>query len=300
MKWILLCLLLVACAHLTDEVKVAFIADQGVTEESRAVLELIKEEHADIIIHQGDLGYEANADQWDAQITEILGDDFPLIFSIGNHDVNELEVYQQKLSERFKKNDANCRGTPGVMASCKYKNLLVVSSAIGLVHNPQEHLQYVQNQLDTPALWHICSWHLNQREMQVGEKENEAGLDIYELCRDKGALIFTGHEHSYHRTHILSNIQKKEIADNSSPYNLKAGQTMVIVSGLGGKSIRHQERCLHSEKPYGCPEWAAIYTSDQDADYGALFCTFRKNYADCYFKDIRGRIIDEFVINRGD
>ena len=46
--------------------------------------------------------------------------------------------------------------------------------------------------------------------------------------------------------------------------------------------------------------WAAVYTPEQDANFGALFCIFNENgvenKAHCYFKDIDGRIPDKFDI----
>jgi len=39
---------------------------------------------------------------------------------------------------------------------------------------------------------------------------------------------------------------------------------------------------------------------DQDANFGALFCTFfvngKSNHANCYFKDIDGNIPDNFEL----
>ena len=71
--------------------------------------------------------------------------------------------------------------------------------------------------------------------------------------------------------------------------------------GLGGRSIRNQDRCSPSTFPYGCNgEWASIYASDQGADYGALFCSFhvdgQPNKAHCYFKDVSGKVPDSFNV----
>jgi hypothetical protein len=70
------------------------------------------------------------------------------------------------------------------------------------------------------------------------------------------------------------------------------GRSFVFVSGLGGKSIRNQD--------LDGPWWASIYTSDQDADYGALFGVFHyqgdPRLAYFYFKDISGTIADEFFV----
>jgi hypothetical protein len=70
------------------------------------------------------------------------------------------------------------------------------------------------------------------------------------------------------------------------------GQSFVFVSGLGGASIRDQE--------LSGAWWASIYTSNQRANYGALFGTFnvngRANLATFYFKDINGNIADRFTV----
>ena len=42
--------------------KVAFIADQGISNDAKAVLELIQREGADLVIHQGDFGYGMESD----------------------------------------------------------------------------------------------------------------------------------------------------------------------------------------------------------------------------------------------
>ena len=82
---------------------------------------------------------------------------------------------------------------------------------------------------------------------------------------------------------------------------VEPGETFVFVSGLGGRSIRDQKRCLPMEYPYGCNgEWASIYTRDQDAKPGALFITFHVDddprKAEGYFKNIEDEIIDRFNV----
>ena len=81
------------------------------------------------------------------------------------------------------------------------------------------------------------------------------------------------------------------------------GRTFAFVSGMGGRSVRNQERCFPPEPPYGCPEWASIYTSDQGATFGAMFGVF--NYegdparARFYFKDVQGNVADDFFVTIG-
>src|SRR3974390_2603474 len=67
--------------------KVAFIGDQGLGEEPKAVLTMIKAEGADLVIHSGDFDYADDPAAWDGQINGVLGPNFPYIGSIGNHDV---------------------------------------------------------------------------------------------------------------------------------------------------------------------------------------------------------------------
>ncbi len=284
--------------------KVAFIGDQGLGPNSVSVLQLIKDEGADMVLHQGDFDYTDNPDAWDQQINDILGSGFPYFASIGNHDVVALDGYQQKLNERLTKiTGANCSGDLGVKSSCTYQGLFFILSGAGTMGSG--HDTFIKDQLlQDNSIWRICSWHKNMNAMQVGEKPDETGWEVYEECRKGGAIIATGHEHSYVRTKTLTSIENQIVdPDFSDPNNLRVskGSTFVFVSALGGQSIRNQDRCLPTTFPYGCNnEWASIYTSDQGAKYGALFCTFnvdaQPNKANCYFKDISGNVPDQFSI----
>jgi hypothetical protein len=128
--------------------------------------------------------------------------------------------------------------------------------------------------------------------MQLGRKRDEIGWGPYEACRQGGAIIANGHEHSYARTHLMNSFESLSVASTSSTLRVTKGRSFAFVSALGGKSIRDQDR--------DGPWWAAVYTSDQKANFGALFCTFfiagEPNRARCHFKDIDGRVADRFVI----
>ena len=47
-------------------------------------------------------------------------------------------------------------------------------------------------------------WHKNQRILQVGSKSDEVGFEAYNRCAKMGAIIVTGHEHSYCRSKPIS------------------------------------------------------------------------------------------------
>lgn len=275
--------------------KVAFIADQGLGENSRKVLELIKKEGTNMVLHQGDFDYEDNPDAWDRQINEFLGEDFPYFASIGNHDVTAWERYKKKLEERLKRIEgAQCVGDLGVKSACKYKGIFFILSGVDI--EEKRHDEYINEQLaNDNSIWRICSWHKNQRLMQVGHKGDETGWKVYEECRKGGAIIATGHEHSYSRTYLMGDFSRQIIASKSNILRIEKGKSFAFVSALGGESIRYPNEDL-AKKEW----WAAIYTAAQNANYGALFCTFNEdnveNVAHCYFKDIDGKIADEFYI----
>ena len=277
--------------------KVAFIGDQGLSDASRAVLQLIKDEGADMVLHQGDFDYVDSPYAWDQQINQILGEDFPYFASIGNHDVSAWGGYQRKLQLRLARiSGAHCTGDLGVNSFCTYRGLFFVLSGVGTLGSG--HVSFITEALASQeaqeALWRICSWHKNQRLMQVGGKGNSVGWEPYEECRKGGAIIATGHEHSYSRTHLMDSFETQSIASTSTVH-ITRGNSFAFVSGLGGVGIRGQDDELAAK-----PWWAAVHTSAQGADFGALFCAFNhkavENRGHCYFKDLNGVIADEFEV----
>ena len=273
--------------------KVAFIADQGLGTGSAAVLELIRDEGAHMVLHQGDFDHADDPEAWDQQINDILGPEFPYFASIGNHDVAAWPGYQAKMLSRLDRIDgATCTGDLGVKSACSYQGLFFILSGVGTVGTG--HAEYIRDQLaEDESTWRICSWHKNQRLMQVGGKMDQVGWAPYEECRRAGAIIATGHEHAYARTHLMDNFETQSIASTSNTLQLERGKTFAFVSGLGGRSIRGQNDELAANE-----WWGAVYTREQGANYGALFCILNQNgvegNAHCYFKDIDGVIADEF------
>ena len=207
------------------------------------------------------------------------------------------------------------KGVLGFRSSFYYQGIFIVLTAPGILL-PMDplavHWSFVYRELAADnSIWRITSWHKNMRQMQVGGKLDETGWGVYEAARRGGAIIATGHEHSYSRTHLLASMSRQIVAstdntlvlsrDNPATLLTDEGRSFVFVSGLGGESIRNQQRCLPTTPPYGCKgEWASIYTSDQNAAFGALFGTF--NYlgdptlARFYFKDVTGSVADEFFV----
>ena len=258
--------------------KVAFIGDQGLGPNSVSVLQLIKNEGAQMVLHQGDFDYTNNPNAWDAQINDVLGADFAYFASIGNNDELSWTEYQQKLQERLDRiSGVVCTGDLGVQSSCTYQGLFFILSGAGTLGS--DHDTFIKNELSSDnSIWRICSWHKNMNAMQIGSKSDDTGWEVYEECRKGGAIIVTAHEHSYERTRTLISIENQIIDPTwPDPNNVRLNEntSFVVVSGLGGKSIDKQKRCLPTSYPYGCnDEWANIYTSNQGANFGVLFCSF--------------------------
>lgn len=279
---------------------VAFIGDQGLKRGAREVLLLIEAEGADLVLHQGDLDYRDDPNSWDDLVSRILGRDFPYFVSIGNHDIKSWRGrngYQSKLRARLNRVPAaTCSGDLGVRSSCTFGGLFFILSGVGtLPDQPDDpdHVAYIRDQLaQTDAIWRVCSWHKNQRRMQTGRKGNEVGWEAYEACRQGGAIVATGHNHAYSRTHLMDNFRTQSIASTSKTMELEKGKTFAFVSGLAGRLGPNQEP--------GDPWWAATHSLDQGGNFGALFCSFFVNadphQASCYFKDIDGDIPDKFEL----
>jgi len=283
--------------------KIAFVGDQSLDSNGRAVLNLIKSENADAVVHSGDFDLVDDPAAWDAQINDILGEDYPYLASVGNHDKDKFYGsggYQEFMASRMNRLGITWSGDLGVKSSLTYKGIFFVLTGPDVLGTG--HSDYIRDRLaENNSIWSISNWHKNMRLMQVGGKSDDTGWGVYEESRKGGAIIATSHEHSYSRTHLLSSCENQTVASTSDTLILTKdlpdteedeGKTFVFVSGLSGSSIRDQEQ--------SGAWWASIYTSDQGANYGALFGTFNvngvPNLAKFYFKDIDGAIPDSFVV----
>jgi hypothetical protein len=278
------------------QVKVAFVGDQGVGEHAQAVLSLIANEGTDLLLIQGDLGYEDNAAlNWEANLTNALGADFPVLTLVGNHENYEWPKYQELIKRRIERAaGVSCTGLIGVKAFCHYGNMDIVQVSPGItevqgVDANDNYTQFISSSFaQSTAPWRICSWHKNQNRMQTGNKSDATGWNVYDACLNVGALIAMGHEHAYSRTYLLSDYRKQVVAHRNSEMTLEPGRSFAFVSGLGGREVRPQVQ--------GGDWWASVYTATQDATHGALFCTFATEKAECYFKAIDGAVPDQFSL----
>ena len=284
--------------------KVAFVGDQGLGADPEAVLNLVKTEGAEALFVQGDFDYANDPAAWDAMLDGVLGTNFPVIGTVGNHDEAQwygVGGYQDRLAKRMQRTGLTWMGDLGVQSTVNYKGLFMVQTSPG-VFSSYDHATFIKNALAADSsIWSISGWHKLMNLMQVGGKGDETGWEVYEESRRGGAIVATAHEHSYSRTHLMSSMENQTVASTAQPLVLAAddsntaadeGRSFAFVSGLGGASIRVQQ--LSGDW------WASIYTSTQGADYGALFGVFNVNndprLAHFYFKDITGKVVDDFTV----
>ena len=326
----------------TPDLKVAFIGDSGYGPRTDRVLELIRREGAHLVLHQGDLGYEEADPQtpvnWHSGVQRILdstveGALFPYLYSVGNHDVRHWRQknppgYARILQERVDGTPGlECTGDLGVKSSCTYQGLFLILSGVGSMG--QGHRQYLSEALEEGEdfLWRIASWHKNQQDMQAGGKRDDTGWGVYRDCQDAGAIIATGHEHSYSRSYTLTDLGNEAEGHGAtgSPERMVLGKdkTFVLVSGLGGKSGRDYHCEQHEDDTWWASVFARNYwlkngevkekncsamdpeskqyarTVREYAD-GALFITFnpggKTHLARGEFLTVEGERIDEFEI----
>ena len=292
--------------------KVAFIGDSGAGSNFQSVLNLIKSEGAQLVMHQGDFDYSDGPQKWMDMINATLGPNFPYLGSDGNHDNWDSDGYAAFFKDRLVKMGLPPpAGNLPASYTATYKGLKMVFS------KERGDPAFITSALaGDNHVWKVCSWHENQNYMQLGSKGNEQGWPDYETCRQYGSIIATGHEHTYERTKTLLSTQNLTVdtvqhpvvggvPGNPDSLLVAPGKTFVFVSGNGGNGIRNQDRCLPTTYPYGggvgCNYiWAKAYTTDQGAKYGSLFITFNvdgnPNKARGYFKNISGETIDQFEV----
>ena len=292
-------------------------------------LRLVKDAGADLLIINGDLTYYAEVDGLEKAIKDSLGDDFPVLNTVGNHDTGIYTEYQavfQKQYNRYRSThnatgDLLCEGEIGVSQLCSFRGIGIVLSGIGSTCSTDEilnaklveQLQVLQNQNVT---WKNVFIHKNQKILQTGGKRDEVGWGAYEAALAFGATMYNGHEHAFARTKQISafDIPNEQIAtventgpefsssnltngthDNLEVLVVKNGATHVVLNGIGGKNVRSA-----SQERGGDPWWSALYNSNVGAVFATHFCAYRSfgrdDLAYCYLENIRNEIVDQYLV----
>ncbi|MCA9633436.1 MAG: metallophosphoesterase, partial [Myxococcales bacterium] len=183
--------------------RVAFFGDQSLSQDAKDLLGVIRASDVDMVIHMGDFDYQDNPAAWEKFMHDGLGN-IPWFAVVGNHDTSKWSEYQKVIQRELDTiSDVNCEGEVGVKHACTYKGFKFVLSGVGLLGSGHE--DFMRQELGASTnIWRMCGWHVNQYDMQLGGKGNEAGYGVYQRCQAEGAFIVNGHEHSYGRTLTLT------------------------------------------------------------------------------------------------
>lgn len=259
---------------------------------------------------KGDFDYEDSPASFEKLLEENLPSSVPVFAALGNHDIEEVAEYQYVLASRLRTTQAiqSCRGVVGYQMACDYKSIKIITSAVGTIGNQSDHEDFLRKTLheyDEDDAWKICVWHKTQKAFQIGEKQDDTGYEVYDICRRYGAIIFNGHKHAYSRTAVMSRFETKEIkSKGANVTRIGKGHTFSIVSGTGGHDIT-----AWSEDRIQDPWWDFYAASNNDLQFGAVLCKFRTKpdgsiesikhlRAKCKYKDIDGKTWDKFDIEQ--
>lgn len=292
--------------------RVAFFGDQSLSQDAKDLLTVIRNSNVDMVLHMGDFDYDDNPPAWESLMKDGLGD-IPWFAVVGNHDTAKWSEYQQIIQRELDTiSDVNCVGEVGVKHACTYKGFKFVLSGVGLLGNGHE--DFLRQELGSSTnIWRMCGWHVNQYDMQLGGKGNEAGYGVYQRCQAEGAFIVNGHEHSYARTLTLTDVGNTGHGATGEwdVINLALGRTYVTVNGAGGVGLRDYEAARHDDDTW----WSSGYASNVTIDDGVRTPT--ANIGDAAgviimefgvdgdprkargeFRTVKGQIIDEWVVTQ--
>ena len=275
-----------AHSHEKGRLRIALVGDQGIGERAKTVLDLVRSESADALVVLGDFDYENKPQRW-ADMLGSLGVEFPWFAVVGNHDVQSWTAYEALIaSKQGSIKGAQCHGKPGRQASCLFHDTQLVLSEIGTMGDRGENETFIRQELAASrATWKLCLWHKTQHDMQTGAKTDEVGWGAYQACQAAGAIIVTGHEHSYERTRTLTKVGDRASGYGASgPFNeleVGPGKTFVVVSGLGGIQTRPFVASHESDT-----WWGAYLTADRESVNGKAQPAKNADVAGALFLDL--------------
>lgn len=288
-----------------SDFKVAFFGDTGAQQGQIDVLRLVQRENVDLVVIEGDFNYDLpRLDTWKNNIDTILGANFPILFIQGNHELSDGNNWNNYIGFI---NQHAPSGMSGYNNNANYQVNVGGINFIGVDERPGGNIGFLNGALNASSsqyIWNICNWHRTNNSLTIGNnRSGDIRLENYQACLNAGAMIINAHEHSYHRTKTLVDVNSRQVDPTCSGANeicLAPGKTYVSVVGLGGKENLHdQGKC----RTTSCPEWANIYTFRQGAKFGALFINFNvggaANQAYAQFKNIDNQVIDEYSITSG-
>lgn len=295
------------------EVKIAFIGNSGIGTNAVNVLNLINKEESDLVVHLGNLGYEASPAEFADMLETNLEETIPFVAVIGSEEfaVKNWDNYESELD--YLAEDLDCEGTYGNKMACYLEDVSLILSGVGTDYMTSGHESFITEKLKVASEWKVCAWHKANKDLRISSKDenDNLGLNYYELCKNAGAIIITGYDQAYARTKLLTSLDP---VINSQYDMLLDDGSVVFISGLGGHGSDKFDCTLHNDDDW----WHTIFTpnyylnegdssvkscdSDVVSEFapGVLFITFNyeqdPNQAKAQFITIEDEIIDSAYI----
>eukprot|EP00516_Mucochytrium_quahogii_P000756 CAMPEP_0203760636 /NCGR_PEP_ID=MMETSP0098-20131031/13892_1 /ASSEMBLY_ACC=CAM_ASM_000208 /TAXON_ID=96639 /ORGANISM=" , Strain NY0313808BC1" /LENGTH=470 /DNA_ID=CAMNT_0050654293 /DNA_START=124 /DNA_END=1533 /DNA_ORIENTATION=- len=246
--------------------KVAIFADATLNGATIRVLELVKNERADMVIHSGDVDYKGDPTVWRKQTEQVLGENFPYFFSAGNYEnkgptlsgearENHWDKYVAERNRILSALNVKCSAKTknSTQMACNYMGIsFVLSNLSNLKTQLKEDREFIKVGLDSleetfpESKWRFCVWHAPFYTMQLGFRPPPLVMrslhleDAYEECRKHGAVIVTGHEHYYVRTHTMDSFK--------SPYEFRGNNIPADAEVLGNDRTKDSSSLRGDEK----------------------------------------------------
>lgn len=297
----------------STKIKLAFTGDQGLTNDTKRSLTMIRREGAEALVVLGDFDYQDKPQTWKSMLDVYLGKNFPVIPVVGNHEENAWTGYSTVIQEKISqlpKDMCNFATTSdmGLHYTCILGPVSLVMSAPDIQVSQAKKIDsvsFMKKELaKTDTAWRLCAWHKPHRGMQLGALRDNISWDLYTTCQSAGAYMLMGHDHTYARTKTMLDFPKRIYSTSTSEdvVILGKGSSGAVIAGLGGRG-------LHSRKVETGPWWSSVYSAEnlkietrgkRKNIAGVLFCTFEKDKkeAPCYFKMTDGQIKDTFTLKR--
>lgn len=318
------------------EVKVALLGDTGAGVNFGNILKMAASEKANVIMINGDLGYDETYAAWKARVqASINTNDIAVIGSLGNHDVersNAQNYINAFLSFRSDKNALTtiCTGRgslvegkdiAGVDEVCTFGNVSIISNGIGQVLTTKYLEDRLENKLKTipNTQWKLVGYHYSLASMNPGIKGDQATYRFFDLIRQSGAIGAQAHTHSAMATcpivspfKLGSAVQCHQDFSDLNERFILPGTGVYVDSSLGGKEVRERERCANPTES-NCKHMIDIISKEGYTRvdgikktnfnrFGALFMVFNVGgdpaKARAYYKSLDGQIIFSFNLSR--
>jgi hypothetical protein len=280
----------------------ALVGDTSLSVDTAMLFSITSKLKPDLLVLNGDFDYISNPKRWKEFLTSYIDpSEISILAVLGNHDEYSYKDYQYEILHLMKQTSFydTCDGIVGAQGSCVLRNKIrFVFSSPGQYNSGHDASLFINKTLYSNSFFPICIWHKNMKKLQMSSNTGESGYEVYDMCKDYGALSIASHSHSYGRTKPMTSFQFQTVDSNynSSWKNnvpIKKGSSIHLINGLGGR-----ENQPDSEESMDQAWWENHFISER-AHSAVLFCTLyhETNILQCRLLDSDGKTtLDDFTV----